>query len=103
MESLDFITIFSIAFIGSFGHCIGMCGGIVMAYSAKMINPQSPKISQGFAHILYSLGRVSTYTLLGAIFGSLGGVITYSSSANGFLLIFAGSIMFLLVFHYLGS
>ena len=103
MESINIITIISIAFIGSFGHCIGMCGGIVMAYSHKMINPDASRISQGGAHLLYSLGRVSTYTILGAMFGYLGGVVTYSNTANGFLLIFAGLAMVLAGLSLLGK
>ena len=103
MSEIDIITIVSIAFIGSFGHCIGMCGGIVMAYSAKMINPSASKISQSGAHLLYSLGRVSTYTLLGAFFGYLGGVITYSKMANGVLLVVAGIFMLLAGLSLLGK
>jgi len=95
METVNIITIISIAFLGSFGHCIGMCGGIVVAYSTIKISPQSSKISQGKAHLLYSFGRVLTYSLLGAMFGALGGVVTFSNNANGGLLIFAGVVMML--------
>ncbi len=95
METVNIITIISIAFLGSFGHCIGMCGGIVLAYSTIKIDPQSSKISQSVAHLLYSLGRVLTYTVLGVIFGTLGGVATFSNNANGFLLVFAGFVMVL--------
>ncbi len=93
METVNIITIISIAFLGSFGHCIGMCGGIVLAYSTIKIDPQSSKISQSAAHLLYSFGRVLTYTVLGAIFGALGGVATFSNNANGFLLVFTGFVM----------
>ena len=95
METVNILTIISIAFLGSFGHCIGMCGGIVVAYSTIKINPKSSKVSQGVAHLLYSFGRVLTYTILGAIFGALGGVATFSNNANGALLIFAGIAMIL--------
>lgn len=95
METVNLLTIISIAFLGSFGHCIGMCGGIVVAYSTIKIDPKSAKISQGAAHFLYSLGRVLTYSILGAMFGALGGVVTYSNNANGSLLIFAGIVMML--------
>ncbi|MFA6136722.1 MAG: sulfite exporter TauE/SafE family protein [Sulfurimonas sp.] len=95
METVNILTIISIAFLGSFGHCIGMCGGIVVAYSTIKINPKNSKLSQALSHILYSLGRVLTYTTLGAIFGALGGVATFSNSANGGLLIFAGVAMVL--------
>lgn len=95
METVNIITIISIAFLGSFGHCIGMCGGIVVAYSTIKINPKSSKVSQSVAHLLYSFGRVLTYSILGAIFGALGGVVLFSNNANGGLLIFAGVVMIL--------
>ncbi len=95
METVNILTIISIAFLGSFGHCIGMCGGIVVAYSTIKIDPKSSKVTQSIAHLLYSFGRVLTYSILGAIFGFLGGVVTYSNNANGILLIFAGIVMIL--------
>lgn len=95
METVNIISIITIAFLGSFGHCIGMCGGIVLAYSTIKIEPKSSKVSQGVAHLLYSLGRVFTYSILGAVFGTLGGVITFSNTANGSMLIVAGIAMVL--------
>ena len=41
MESIDLFSIATIAFLGSFGHCIGMCGGIVIAYISSKIDNQS--------------------------------------------------------------
>jgi len=95
METVDFITIISIAFLGSFGHCIGMCGGIVLAYSTIKIDPASSKISKSTAHLLYSFGRVFTYTMLGAIFGTLGSVIQFSDTSRGVVLIIVGIAMIL--------
>jgi sulfite exporter TauE/SafE len=95
METVNLLTIISIAFLGSFGHCIGMCGGIVVAYSTIKIEPTSSKVSQSIAHLLYSFGRVLTYTILGAMFGFLGGVATFNNYSNGALLIFAGVVMVL--------
>lgn len=95
METVNILTIISIAFLGSFGHCIGMCGGIVVAYSTIKIDPKSSKVSQSVAHLLYSFGRVLTYMVLGAVFGALGGVITFSNMANGVLLLVAGFFMIL--------
>ncbi|MDD5401023.1 MAG: sulfite exporter TauE/SafE family protein [Sulfurimonas sp.] len=95
METVNIISIITIAFLGSFGHCIGMCGGIVLAYSTIKIEPKSSKVSQTVAHLLYSFGRVSTYSILGAIFGALGGVVTFSNKANGIMLIVAGVAMVL--------
>ena len=69
MDSINFISIITIAFLGSFGHCIGMCGGIVVAYSTTKIDDEWSKTKQSFAHLLYSFGRIFTYTTLGAMFG----------------------------------
>ena len=95
MDSVNLVTIVTIAFLGSFGHCIGMCGGIVLAYSTIKIEPASSKVSKTVAHLLYNVGRVLTYTILGAIFGAIGGVATFNNTANGTLLIVAGIAMIL--------
>ena len=95
MESVDILAIISIAFLGSFGHCIGMCGGIVLAYSTIKIKPESSKVSKSIAHLMYSMGRVTTYSILGAIFGFLGSVTRFSNYANGTLLVLAGIAMIL--------
>jgi len=95
MENVSIITIILIAFLGSFGHCVGMCGGIVLAYSSTKINSSWSKSKQSFSHILYSFGRITTYTTLGFIFGSFGDVVTFSRTTSGILLIFAGFLMIL--------
>lgn len=103
METTALISVLSIAFLGSFGHCIGMCGGIAIAYSGAKINPQSSKLEQSVSHLLYSFGRVTTYTLLGAVFGLAGGVATFSNTTNGLLLGFAGVVMVLAGLSLLGK
>jgi len=95
MDSVNIISIITIAFLGSFGHCMGMCGGIVVAYSTTKISQEWSKAKQSYAHILYSAGRVLTYTTLGAMFGFLGGVATFNNLTNGLMLLFAGIFMIL--------
>ena len=103
METVDILSIITIAFLGSFGHCIGMCGGIVIAYSSTKVQQKWNKLEQSSAHLLYSLGRVVTYSILGAVFGSIGAVITFSNTANGTLLLVAGVVMILAGFSLLGK
>jgi hypothetical protein len=95
MDSINILSIISIAFLGSFGHCMGMCGGIVIAYSSSKVDDKWSKFHQSFAHLLYSSGRITTYTTLGAMFGFLGGVATFNNLANGLMLLFAGLFMVL--------
>lgn len=93
METVNLLSVMAIAFVGSLGHCIGMCGGIVIGYSSAKIEPRWGAGRKALAHLLYSLGRTTTYTMLGAIFGYLGGVSTFSNTANGVLLLIAGAAM----------
>ena len=102
METINILSIITIAFLGSFGHCVGMCGGIVIAYSGSKIDKSCSKTYQSISHILYSLGRVTTYGLLGAIFGYLGGVVTFSNTANGVIWIVLGVIMLFMGLSLLG-
>ena len=95
METISLLSVMLIAFLGSFGHCIGMCGGIVIAYSSAKIDKQWSPGRKAVAHLLYSFGRIQTYMLLGVIFGYLGGVSTFSNRANGILLVVAGVAMIL--------
>jgi len=103
METVNLLTIATIAFLGSFGHCIGMCGGIVVAYSSIKLGGEASKRFQSLAHLLYSLGRVTTYTTLGAVFGYVGGVVTFNNLANGTLLLVAGVAMVLSGLSLLGK
>lgn len=95
MESISILTIITIAFLGSFGHCIGMCGGIVVAYSSTKVNSTWSKSKQASSHVLYSFGRVTTYVILGAIFGFIGSVVTFDNTTNGIFLIVTGILMVL--------
>ena len=65
-------------FIGFFGslHCIGMCGPIAIALPV----PKSSNILFITGRLLYNLGRVVTYTFLGALFGLLGGRIALTGA-----------------------
>ena len=103
METVDIISIITISFLGSFGHCIGMCGGIVIAYSSTKVQNHWGKTQQSFAHLMYSFGRITTYAVLGAIFGTIGGVATFSNTANGILWLVAGTAMLLTGLSLLGK
>jgi sulfite exporter TauE/SafE len=103
MESIDLWTIASIAFLGAFGHCIGMCGGIVIAYSSAKIDNKWSNFMQGLAHLSYSFGRITTYVMLGAIFGALGGVAQFNGYTTAALTIVAGIFMILAGLSLLGK
>lgn len=103
METISILSIITIAFLGSFGHCVGMCGGIVIAYSSTKIKSDWTKQVQALAHLLYSFGRISTYMILGALFGLVGGVVTFDNLTSGIFLLLTGFMMVLVGLSLLGK
>ena len=91
---MDFYTIFSIALISSLGHCVGMCGGIVIAYS-NLFNSSSLAFNF-LSHIIYSLGRLSSYSFIGLVSAYIGTKISIDSNTKGIIFIVVGVIMILI-------
>jgi len=90
-EALILPTAFLLGLLGG-THCLGMCGGI-----AATVSLGSPKGSKGFFLLLgYNFGRILSYTLAGALLGSLGWLLNDATlqlglrSFAGLMLIFMG-------------
>jgi uncharacterized protein len=61
---------------GGFGHCVGMCGPIVAAFSLG-------NDRRGWLHLLlYNIGRVVTYSILGALVGATGSFLALTASID---------------------
>jgi len=103
MNGIDLFMVLWIAFLGSVGHCIGMCGGIVVAYTSAKIKPHHSKYRATLSHLVYSLGRVTTYTILGAMFGLLGKAIAFTPTTKGVLFVLTGLLMLLAGASLLGN
>lgn len=104
MDMLDFFLLFGLGFLGSFGHCAGMCGPITAAFALSVqptpvqstpvqptpvqptdFNPrrQPSKWQQIHFHILLNLGRILSYALIGASIGAVGSVVIASGQLAG--------------------
>lgn len=88
--SADWIAFF-IGFFGS-AHCIGMCGPLAFAIPS----PQGKWWHVVADKVIYNLGRVVSYTLIGLLFGFIGrqlwisGLQSAISLFSGMLIILAG-------------
>lgn len=102
-SQLTFISIITIAVLGSFGHCIGMCGGIIVAYSSTKIDQTWNKSHQALAHLLYSFGRIFTYVMFGVIFGFIGSIFTITSNSLSIMWLIIGIIMILMGLSLMGK
>ncbi|MFA6410954.1 MAG: sulfite exporter TauE/SafE family protein [Candidatus Buchananbacteria bacterium] len=95
-SNLSYGLIFLIGFLASF-HCIGMCGGLVITYSASAaVKEKAKKINFSWAHLQYNLGRLISYTLVGAILGGLGSFFAINQTVSGILMLVVGSFMILM-------
>ena len=93
MNGIEWWAIITIAFAGSLGHCIGMCGGFIVAYSSTKIDASMSKGAQFIRHGAYNAGRVSSYISLGMVFGALGSLFLITPELHGALFILAGALM----------
>lgn len=98
LNNADTISLFFIALSAAFSHCYAMCGGIVLAFSQQL---DGSFFRRFFAHLLYNLGRITTYTLIGIICVYLGMRLSVSDSARGGIFIILGFFMFIFGIGYL--
>ncbi|MCG9696672.1 sulfite exporter TauE/SafE family protein [Shewanella sp. Isolate11] len=80
------------------GHCIGMCGGLVGAFSQQLSNqPNHNMLASQLSFIFsYNLGRVLSYTLAGALVGGSASLLSTLFSLDSYLIavrVFAGLMM----------
>lgn len=81
-------------------HCVGMCGGIVAAFSFRADGTQPPFR----LHLAYNLGRISSYTIFGALAGALGASLKLATflPAQTVLYVLAQVVMILLGLYLAG-
>lgn len=99
------LLVFFIGILTSF-HCIAMCGSFVVGYSAKDANETAEpgeaavaagqRKSQLKSHVYYNLGKLVSYTVIGAAFGLLGSIVVFTPQLRGIAAIIAG--FFLMIF-----
>lgn len=91
----SFLMIFFVGILTSI-HCIAMCGGINMSQSLTSGNSNLVK-----SNLLYNLGRILSYTIIGVIVGSLGMFINVSNYFKAGINIFAGIFMIIIGINFL--
>jgi len=105
--ALAFVT----GLISSFGHCLGMCGGIVAIYSARQAAQTPPGESQAgilsriISFLPLHLGRITTYTFFGALIGLVGSLLDQAGGMMGWQGLFSvivGIIMLLVSLSLMG-
>jgi len=107
----NLILAFVTGLISSFGHCLGMCGGLVAIYSARQTaqaaaGASRPSVLARIVSLVpLHIGRITTYTffgaligLAGALLGQVGGLVGW----QGLFSIFVGIVMIVIALSLMG-
>ena len=80
MSSIEalYLTFLTTGFVVGFGHCIGMCGPIVVSFS---LNLKTKGVM--VPNLLYHVGRITTYAVLGGIMGATGAFTLITAGIGG--------------------
>lgn len=99
--NLGYGLILLIGILASF-HCVGMCGGFVVAYSANNLCKDAEKQVKGSTqHITYNLGRLISYTIVGGILGGIGSFFAINPNFSGALILVASVFMLIMGLNFL--
>lgn len=74
-----------------------------MAYSSAKIDPSTTSFYQFLSHLFYNFGRISSYILLGMLFGAIGSIFTFSTRINGYFYFVIGLLMVLMGLSMMGK
>ena len=98
MTSIDILSAFLIGIAGTV-HCVGMCGGVAMAFSSAIPN----SANKLHYHLAYNFGRISSYVIAGALVGYLGNLGEARLDIAFPLLSFLSAIFLLFMGLYIGQ
>lgn len=93
LNNASYAVLFLVGVLTSI-HCVGMCGGIMLSQS--LTKESKNKFEAMEPALLYNLGRVVSYTILGGVIGALGSVFSLSITTKSALQIFAGAFMIIM-------
>lgn len=98
-----YATLLLSGFLGSLGHCLGMCGPLVMILGLQLgTNGWRSALPR---QLLYHAARITVYALLGGIIGAVGSILGVGSQLSlvgGVLGLVLGLLVITLGLGYLG-
>lgn len=105
-ESMGYSLLFMIGMLTSV-HCIAMCGGINLSQCIGQPVREEQIEKKRFwstfrPSLLYNLGRVISYTVIGGIVGAMGSVVSFSGRSKGLVQLIAGVFMIIMGINMLG-
>ncbi len=94
-RKIGYGLIFLIGLLVGF-HCVGMCGGLVVTYSARHAASRDEKGNSFSPHIQYNAGRVISYMIIGGVLGGVGSFFGINRTFTGVITLLAGGFMLIM-------
>jgi sulfite exporter TauE/SafE len=89
-----YLLLFGSGLLGGAGHCVGMCGPLVGGFALAI-----PDRRATLPHLLYNMGRVTTYAVAGGVVGLSGSFVRLARAVAPYqnaLLFAAGALVALM-------
>lgn len=96
-KDISYALLMLIGFLSSF-HCVGMCGPLILGYTAKHASVNRTSYT---THLFYGLGKTISYTVFGAVFGAFGAIVAFTPYTQGAVGMAAGVFLILFGLHML--
>ncbi|MFZ4639040.1 MAG: sulfite exporter TauE/SafE family protein [Nodosilinea sp.] len=81
---IDLLLMVGLGFLGSFGHCLGMCGPLAAVFAMGSSAREQVSLWQSLRfHLLLNLGRLISYGLVGSAIGAVGSVLVAGGHMAG--------------------
>src|SRR5713226_884558 len=78
----DLVLLFSASVLGS-AHCVAMCGPYVAMCTAQFVPKGATPAARCGLRVLFNLGRIATYALIGLVVGAFGQIALAAASRCG--------------------
>jgi sulfite exporter TauE/SafE/copper chaperone CopZ len=94
-QNMGYGLLFVVGLITSV-HCLAMCGGINISQctaGCSLPETEAGKTKPISPSLMYNLGRVTSYTIIGGLAGGLGSIIALPGSAKGLVAVIVGILM----------
>ena len=94
-DEVSYGAAFVIGLVAATSTCLAVSGGLLLTISAKY-NEKYPHLTgwQRFRpHLSFNIGRILSYTLLGAALGLVGSALTLSTTVTGVITLVASALM----------
>lgn len=91
-------VVFLVGLTAGVSTCMALVGGLILGASARFSedNPKASKLEKFTPHLMFNLGRIVSYFILGGVIGYAGSFFQLSSSTLGLTTIVVGLVMLLL-------